>query len=332
MRRHHYQDTICKRAFAVVCTLMVWQTMVSHIPFKNAKPIINIPPMHVTTKLVTFTKSSGAGQFYIKLVAGSYQGLRERITEVASAQATTMDKTKPFGPCWRFIWLISIALIPGPASMDPEISLSKWLWKFLSGVADMGRPNLIMLMTVISELAKAFPEKTDRIPPPEKVQGMAYDQILAALRLGAPKLAWLKQYLRNTLMAKDNAEKVIMWVYWPLTQWLVEQVSTPFTFPHSATHISSDIWIWCLTLTSTLRMTMILTCAQYCRVLGYNSFAIYRSMSADARASVKKSFINCRQVRVLVLSYLTNNEGLILHYNCRNSVTVEQGINYSMEH
>jgi len=99
--------------------------MVRHIPCKNPKPIINIPPMHVTTKLVTFMKSSGAGQFYINLVDGSYKALRERITGVASAQATMMGKTKPFGPRWQFIRLISIALILGPALMDPEISSSK---------------------------------------------------------------------------------------------------------------------------------------------------------------------------------------------------------------
>jgi len=55
-------------------------------------------------------------------------------------------------------------------------------------------------------------------------------------------------------------------------------------------------------------------------------------MSADARTSVKKSFINRGQVRVLVLSYLTSNEGLNLQYNCRNSVMVEQGINHSTEY
>jgi hypothetical protein len=241
IRRHRYEETIGKRAFGVLCTLMLRRTMVSHIPFKNPKPIINIPPMHVTTELVTFTKSSGAGKFYINLVDGSYKGLRERITGVASAQATTTGKTKPFAPRWRFIRLISIALILGPALMDPEISSLKRLWKLPSRVGDTSRPNLIMLRTVISEFAKAFPGKTDRIPPPEKVKGMTYDQIEAALRLGAPKLACLKQYLRNTLTAKDNGEEVILWVYWPLTQWLVEQVSTPFTFPLSATHISSDI-------------------------------------------------------------------------------------------
>jgi len=55
-------------------------------------------------------------------------------------------------------------------------------------------------------------------------------------------------------------------------------------------------------------------------------------MSAEARASVKKSFINRGLVKVLVLSYLTSNEGLNLHYNCQNSVMVEQDINYSMDH
>jgi hypothetical protein len=78
------------------------------------------------------------------------------------------------------------------------------LWTLPSEVADTGRPNLIMLKTVISEFAKAFPGKTDQIPPPEKVKGMTYDQIKAALRFGAPKLAWLIHYLRNTLTVKDN--------------------------------------------------------------------------------------------------------------------------------
>ena len=55
-------------------------------------------------------------------------------------------------------------------------------------------------------------------------------------------------------------------------------------------------------------------------------------MSADARASVKKSFMNHRQVSVLVLSNLTSKKGLNLQYNCRNSVMVDQGTNHSMEH
>jgi len=202
---------------------------------------MNIPPMHVTTELVIFTESSGAGQFYIHLVDGGYTWLRERITGVSSMPAATMGKTKPSGPQWWLIHFISIAVILGPTSIGPETSSSNGLWKFPSGVADIGRPNLIMLMMVISAVAKAFPRKTDQISLPEKVKGMTYVQIKAALRFGAPKLSWLKQYHQNTLTAKDNGEKVILWVYCPLTQWLVKQVSTPCTFPLSAIRISSDI-------------------------------------------------------------------------------------------
>ena len=70
---------------------------------------------------------------------------------------------------------------------------------------------------------------------------MRYDEIEAVLWLGAPKLAWLNQYHQNILMVKDNGAKVILCVYWPLAQWLIEQISTPFIFPLSATHIRSDI-------------------------------------------------------------------------------------------
>jgi len=102
-----------------------------------------------------------------------------------------------------------------------------------------------MLKTVIFQFAKAFPRKTDRIPTPEKVLGRSYDGIEAGVRLGAPMLAWLKQFLRNILTAKDNREKVIVWVYWPLSQSLVEQVSTPFTIPllplTSALTFKSDV-------------------------------------------------------------------------------------------
>jgi len=77
IRWHRYEDTIGKRDCVILFTLMLQRTTVSHIPFKNPKPIINIPPMHLTTELDIFTKSTGAGQFYIHLVDGSNKGLRE---------------------------------------------------------------------------------------------------------------------------------------------------------------------------------------------------------------------------------------------------------------
>jgi len=113
-----------------------------------------------------------------------------------------------------------------------------------------------MLTMVSPEFAKAFPGKMDQIPPP----GM----IKAALRFGPPRLAWLKHYLRNTLTAKDTGEKVILWVYWPLTQLLIEQVSTPsqshlLPLISTLTFDSDTHPLWHVTVTSTLHMTLILT-------------------------------------------------------------------------
>ena len=55
-------------------------------------------------------------------------------------------------------------------------------------------------------------------------------------------------------------------------------------------------------------------------------------MSTKTRSSIKKSFNEPGGVEVLILSYLTSNEGLNLHPQCRNSVMIEQGHNYAMEH
>jgi hypothetical protein len=55
-------------------------------------------------------------------------------------------------------------------------------------------------------------------------------------------------------------------------------------------------------------------------------------MSVDTHASSKKSFINSGKVRVPVWSYVTSNDGLNLHYNCQYSISVEQGLNYWIEH
>jgi len=57
IRLRCYKETNVMRSVAVLCPLMLPQLLVSHILFENPKPIINIPPMHVTTELVTFTKS-----------------------------------------------------------------------------------------------------------------------------------------------------------------------------------------------------------------------------------------------------------------------------------
>jgi len=81
----------------------------------------------------------------------------------------------------------------------------------------------------------------DQIPPPEMLKGITSDQIEAALQFGAPKVAWLKEYLQNTFAAITNGENISLLVNWLLTQWLVNQFSTSFSLPLSTILISSDI-------------------------------------------------------------------------------------------
>jgi hypothetical protein len=51
--------------------------------------------------------------------------------------------------------------------------------------------------------------------------------IEALLWLGHPNLTWLKQYLCYTLTLEANRGKLTPWVHWLLTQWHIENVSTP---------------------------------------------------------------------------------------------------------
>ena len=88
------------QAAAALCTPMQMRTMLSHILIEHPQRIINIPPVHVTTKLVQYMRSTRAGQFNIISVDSSYDRLGERMTGVVSKQITLMGKMKPFSPQW----------------------------------------------------------------------------------------------------------------------------------------------------------------------------------------------------------------------------------------
>jgi len=211
-------------------------------------------------------------------------GVRVRITGVTSARATRMGNTKPLGPCWRCIPLFPIVLILGDAPMDPVTSWLKRLWSKPTGAADSGKPHLTMLWTDFSEFPMSIPGKTNRIPAPKKVNSITHDQIETALWFGPPKLTSLKHYLGNTLVVKDNAQKVILWVYWSLTQWLVEQLSTS-----SQSHLLPLISTVSLNSDIYYSYDNNITFAQCCHVWGSNCIAIGSSMSSDACASMKMS-------------------------------------------
>jgi hypothetical protein len=55
---HPDMGNIGSKVFAARYRLILHGTIVSHNVFRNTKPIINIPPMYVTTDLVITTKTS----------------------------------------------------------------------------------------------------------------------------------------------------------------------------------------------------------------------------------------------------------------------------------
>ncbi|KAF8538320.1 hypothetical protein BDD12DRAFT_885405 [Trichophaea hybrida] len=214
---------------------------------------------------------------------------------------------KRFQPRWRFIPIIALAPVLGPATMFPENSRAQMLWE--SNKSDNGRPNMTKVAEIIKMFATDFPWQIDWIPSANQVKNMNHALFEAAMRYGTPKLAWFKNWLRKNMPLgknnQNNGKKVILWVFWPITQWLIKH---------------SDI------------LTSVTDIAWYCRVLGDDCFAIHSTMGADVGTSIKEKFIQKDGVRVLVLSYMTSNEGLNLHYNCQNSIMLEQGVNYAMEY
>ncbi|KAF8541877.1 hypothetical protein BDD12DRAFT_877597 [Trichophaea hybrida] len=260
--------------------------MVSRIPFDNLPPIINIPQMVMACQQVTYTEASGERDIYRKLVDCNYKQLKDSITgETAHDDRQPLvakagkKHIKRFQPCRRFIRIIALAPVLGPTTMLPETSQAQTLWE--SNKSDNGRPNMTKVAEIIKMFATAFPGQTDWIPSTNQVRNMNHACFEAAMQYGAPKLAWLKNWLRKNIpLGKNN--------------------------PNNG--------------------------EKYCRVFGYHCFAIHSAMGTDARASIEQKFIQQDGVRVLVLSYMTGNEGLNPHYNCWNSIMLEQGVNYAMDH
>ena len=57
------------------------------------------------------------------------------------------------------------------------------------------------------------------------------------MEYGAPKLAWLRRYLKRVV--GQGKQRVILWVYWPLSQWYIQEVYHPF-YPTSYSDNRSD--------------------------------------------------------------------------------------------
>lgn len=66
--------------------------------------------------------------------------------------------------------------------------------------------------------------------------------------------------------------------------------------------------------------------------MGINTAAIHSTLSQKSRDRLKEAFNRGDDLKVLVLSYITSNEGLNLHHRCHHNIMVEQGISYASEH
>ena len=213
-----FQQQMGKQAYAVLGSLMLRRTMVSRIPFNNPRPIIDIPPMHMETVRIRYPSDSESALFHRKLINTAYGELRNKI----AGETPQLEKGRPhvFGPRWRFIRLVSLSPLLATASMKSEMT-SKMLWETKD---DGFRPNVDLIKELLLWFREVWPSVgLDSIPLDENnIKSMRKAQIQAALLFGAPKLGWLRRYLNEVVIRKR--EKVILWVFWPLSQWLVEQV------------------------------------------------------------------------------------------------------------
>lgn len=148
-------ETIWALLVAVLCTLMLPKITVSHLPFKNLIPIINVSLMPITTDIVCFTVSFRAGQMFLDLVDGSYQGQKNLTTRVACDHDSTMGRRMLFGSCWCLLHQNTLKMFLRPISRSLEIFYSTWLWILLPRDADTYRSHMTMLMSIIFECPEA---------------------------------------------------------------------------------------------------------------------------------------------------------------------------------
>lgn len=74
-----------------------------------------------------------------------------------------------------------------------------------------------------------------------EIDNMTNDKLACAMEFGSPKLGLLRDWL-DTLVG--GQKKVILWTYWPLSQWLVREVRTILipSESESGSGSGSDMW------------------------------------------------------------------------------------------
>lgn len=191
---------------AILKTLMLRRSMTSRIPFKTGAPIIDIPVMKTVTTRLRFA-ADGSKDIYVMLV-NNYASLREKFGTKAPGSAAVHR----FSPRWRFIRLVSLSPLLAYASFSKDFSYESLYPR--DEVVGFDRKKLEWLVSGFLKISKTQ-------SPLFKEAGMSNEDFLHAMEFGSPKLGRVGDQLRSLVREK---KKVILWVYWPLSQWLLQQV------------------------------------------------------------------------------------------------------------
>jgi hypothetical protein len=324
-------DKCLQHARCALVSITLRRTMSSRIPFRTGRPIIDIPPMTVTGQRIRWVldtpeqESLESRRFFRMILTEPYSNLAKLLIgrELVALTAT-------FRWRWRLICLASLSPLLAVAAFgfhetvpmgktqrgpnkddkmkgkeDPFAAAapvlgrfkSKTLWALPNGKVDHGKPDLDRLRELCAVFRQAFPQwATDYIPANERIlKNMDPDGLEQVLRWGAPKLAWLRDHLKKTLPGdkREERSKLVIWCYYPQSQWLVEQ---------------------------------------YCRLLRFRCAAIHSSMASKDRDRLRHEFNNEGGISILVLCYGSSSEGLNLQSRCSNTILLEQGSDYTNEH
>lgn len=208
------QQVAGRHAEEIMRTLMLRRSMVSRIPFETGEPIVNIPVMNVVTTRLGFA-GDGSKDLYSFLI-DNYSALRSNF----SGPTRVDTPGHKFSPRWRYIRLVSLSPLLASASFNTSFSVPDL---FEPAKIDKGMPFREKVKGLLTRFNKRFPEwggEFYRSP----ISEMSDSALVNAMEFGSPKLGQIRNRLREIVTEKK--EKVILWVYWPLSQWFVQVVRT----------------------------------------------------------------------------------------------------------
>lgn len=246
-------------------SVMLRRSMDSRIPFDSDRTILKVPAMEIRTEALPCDATDKP--IHDTVFRGHMGNNPHR--------------------AYRYIRIVAMAPVLGPWSMmDPETHQV-----LLDTVYSSWDPDVNEVRKCVKIFLETYPQFAGHFPS-SRVRTMTNNELAVSMAIGSPKLKWLMWHMAK-LHQRRPYKKVILWTYWPLSQWFVEQ---------------------------------------FLRLLGYKAKRMPAAMTAAKRKALQEDFNRPGgQTQVLCLSYRTSNEGLNLHEDCCNTVLMELGNSSSQE-